>query len=473
MINKNKTMKKSYFLLISLILLFVCGKSYAQMQGINASSERFAQNLKTLGEFVKVEKIDDNHILTLIREDSSLNSLFIKTDRGSHSLTTTMIQNQGFVIYDFKYYNGSVYFCGSRGVAGFVAWANIDDIIHSGQFRYELLSTTTVAYNLEVFVNNSGTTKVAVLGYNSNTLQYSFIDYNVWSSGAYSVYETPLRLQNITQTSRYIVAVASLPIAPYTEFGIIKHEKTNISNCIGVMFRFAYGGKATGDLFNRLPEFNKPSYLIEWVEDSSNVMVATCIDQVASPNLTTGKYPIALFNINIENFNIYATQIIPNDGKPYVKDMVYMPYDETMHLIVNGQLGNSYSTVPTSEYMYTDFIQKIHVWANMATYPSETYLPYSIIVGEDILNSITRYDSSYYVIGGKFLKNNNELYWFDRKADNFSMQCYKIYDTQVFYDPPQPIGSIINYSTTNSFSSNLQVGTFISNTGMYKIICSQ
>lgn len=34
------TMRRIYFLLIFLALLFVCNKSYAQMQGINTSSER-------------------------------------------------------------------------------------------------------------------------------------------------------------------------------------------------------------------------------------------------------------------------------------------------------------------------------------------------------------------------------------------------------------------------------------------------
>ncbi|MDO5760769.1 MAG: hypothetical protein Q4Q06_07070 [Bacteroidota bacterium] len=459
-------MKKNYFLLIPLVLLFICSKGYAQMQGINASSERYVRSLQAKPEFVKVERISNKYMLTSLQNLNSIGSTFVKTKEGSDYIELGNT-SPGFMVYDFKYFDNYVYFCGEHGSNGFIAWATLDDIFNSGNFDYERLPTVGVVYNLEVFVDPTNEKpKVVALGYETSTQNYSFIDYNVWNNtGTYDVYETPFRLQNLTQTKEYIAVVFSDITYPYKYFGVMKHQKVNISNCQSRMFEFANGGIATGDLLGRLPEYNKASYLIEWIEGSPNVMVATCIDQLNSPSLG---YPIALFNIDLDNFNLYSTQIIPNDGKPYVKDMVYMPYDKTMHLLINGQFGDDYSNVPSGNYKYTDFIHKINVWETNG-YLSEILLPNSNTDGEDILNSITRYDRYYYMVGG-VLSGNSELYWFDRRIDVSGSQCYVNYETKVYFNPPQLVGSI-TYSP-NPIPSSVSSGSFLSSQRQYIKICS-
>ncbi len=461
-------MKKSYYLLIFLILLFASATSYAQMQGINASSERYTRSLQTLGEFVKVENIDNRSILTLSKDINSNYSTFVRTKMGTNYITIGRPLNPRFDVYDFKIFDDFVYFCGNYSGCGFIAWGKLDDIFNNGQFNYELLNTTTVVYNLEVFRDHiDGYPKVVALGYNTSNQRYSFINYNVWNNpGTYNVYECPFKLQNLTQTDGYIAVVCSRDQPPYEDFGIIRHDKTNISNCQGRVFKFDNNGIATGDIFGRLPEANKPSYLIEWIEGSPNIMVATCIDQIKS-NFGSSAYPIALFNINLNSLSLYSTQVIPNFGKPYVKDMTYIAYDSTMHLIVNGQFGNTYSTVPYSDWTYTDFIHKIEVWNTIGYYP-EIILPNSNVGKSEVLNSITKYDKYYYIIGGR-LSNNNELYWFDRKFDISSGQCYKRYEIKVDFDHPLPLGNINYYPTP--IPSNVNQEHFYSYSDKYMNIC--
>ncbi len=463
-------MKKNYYLLIFFILLFAITVSYAQMQGINTSSERLTQSIETLGEFVKVENIDDRSILTLSRDINSNYSTFIKTKKDTNYIEIGHPINVNFEIYDFKIFNDSVYFCGRFGGIGFIAWIRLEYIFNSGIFYYSLLNPITVVYNLEVFkTSNNGAPKVVALGYNTNNQMYSFIDYNVWSNtSTYDVYNTSFKLQNLTQTDKYIAVVSSLPFTPYMDFGITVHDKTNIPNRRNRMFRFDNNGIATGDIFGRLPEANEPSYLIEWIEKSPNVMVATCIDQVKSPHFGSSSYPIALFNINLDSLSLYSTQVIPNCGKPYVKDMAYMPYDSTMHLIVNGQFGNTFSTVPSNDWAYTDFIHKIEVW-NTSNYNSEMLLPSGNTNREDVLNSITKYDRCFYIVGGRW-STNNELYWFDRKSDVLGWYCYKKYTTIVRFDNTQQIGGVMYTPTTRA--KNVSLSTISSYSDMYIKICS-
>ncbi len=464
-------MKKSYYLLIFLILLFASATSYAQMQGINASSERYTRSLQTLGEFVKVENIDNRSILTLSYNTTLGNSAFAKTRAGTNYMEIGIPRDVRFTVYDFGIFDNYIYFCGIfAGSNGFIAWAKLDDIFNNGQFYYELLSTVTVVYNLEVFKDlMDGYPKVVALGYNTNSQRYSFIDYNVWNNpGTYNVYECHFKLQNLTQTDRYIAVVCSRNQPPYEDFGIIRHDKTNIPNYQGQVFGFDNNGIATGDIFGRLPELNKPGYLIEWIEDSPNVMVATCIDQVKSPHFGSSSYPIALFNIDLDNLSLYSTQVIPNFGKPYVKDMAYIPYDSTMHLIVNGQFGNTFSSVPSNDWTYTDFIHRIEVW-NTNNYNSEILLPNSNVGKDDVLNSITKYDKYYYIIGGR-LSSNNELYWFDRKSNISGSQCYKRYETKVAFDQPQPTVAVTYFP--NPIPSNIDTESFSSYSNMYLKICS-
>ncbi len=103
-------MRKNYYLLIFLILLFVSTISYAQMQGINASSERYARSLQTTGEFVKVKNIDNRSILTLCNTITG-NSVFVKTKMGTNYIEVGFL-NSSFQVYDFRILYDSIYFCG-------------------------------------------------------------------------------------------------------------------------------------------------------------------------------------------------------------------------------------------------------------------------------------------------------------------------------------------------------------------------
>lgn len=465
-------MKQSYFLLIFLILLFVCGKGYAQMQGINASSERFVSSSQINNTYTKVRPISRNHLLTLSHlSNFNDRSAFARTKMGNDTMEVGVIIDTSFSVYDFKVYKDHVCFCGAYTnnniTNGFIAWAKLDNFFNYGQFEYEIVNITSVIYNLEVFiVPSTGDLKLVALGYNIANLQYkySLIDYSVWNNpGNYDIYGTNDILQNITQTDKYIAVIIS--DTTYREFGIIRHYKDNFSNVAIQSFALAYNGIITGDAWDRFPQYNKPNILAEWIGSTPNIIVATSTKQ--NFPFLDARYSIEVFNIDLDNLSVLTNQIIPNGGKPYVKDMVYMPYDSTVHLIVNGEFGDTYSTVPSNDRSYTDFLYRLPVW-NSSDYLAEILLPSVCDFGEDVLNSITRYNRRYYVIGGR-LQQTDELYWFDRKIDIPTSLCYKNYETKVYFVMPYPIQSIPY--TSMQFLSSTAFGSFFSTSTVYDTIC--
>lgn len=460
-------MKQSYFLLIFLILLFVCSKGYAQMQGINASSERIVPSSQINNTYTKVENLENDWLLTLSHLSNFANrSAFARTKMGTDIMDIGVILDTNFKVYDFKYYNDLVYFCGTyAGNDGFIAWAKVEDIFNNGQFNCSYMPDVSIVYNLEVFEEpSSGDVKVAALEYNTNNQTYGLIDYNVWANlGSYDVYLTNDILQNITQTDKYIAVIVSDTM--YREFGIIRYDKDNFSNNLGQSFALAYNGIITGEAWDRFPQYNKPNILAEWIEDTPNIIVATSTKQ--NFPFLDARYSTEVFNINLDNLSVLTNQVIPNGGKPYVKDMVYMPYDETLHLIVNGEFGDNYSTVPSNDRSYTDFLYRLPVWES-SDYLAEILLPSVCEFGEDVLNSITKYADIYYVIGGR-LQQTDELYWFDRKIDTPTSQCYKNYETKVYFDMPHPIQST-TYSQLQ-YPYFIIPDSFFSTTTLYNQMC--
>lgn len=462
-------MKKSYFLLIFLALLFMCGKGYAQMQGISASSERYIPSSQINNTYTKVRAMNNDYLLTLSHLSNFNNrSAFARTKTGSNTMDVGVIIDTSFSVYDFKIYKDYVYFCGSHASGhGFIAWAKMDDIFNYGQFEYEIVNITSVIYNLEVFMDpNTKKVRVAALGHNlaNSQYKYSFVDYSVWNNlASYDVYLTNDILQNITQTEKYIAVIIS--DTTYREFGVIRFDKDNFSNNLGQSFTLSYGGIITGMVWDRYPQNNKPNILAEWIYRTPNIVIATSTRQ-QNPYLDT-RYNIEVFNIDIENFSVLTNQIIPNGGKPYVKDMVYMPYDSTLHLIVNGEFGDMYSTVPSNDRNYTDFLYRLPVWES-SDYSAEILLPSVCDFGEDVLNSLTRYNRLYYVIGGR-LQQTDELYWFDRKIDIPTSQCYKNYETKVYFDMPHPTQTT-TYIPMLRLSSTA-FGSFYSTATQYNQIC--
>ncbi len=410
------------------------------------------------------------YLLTLSNYQNFAKDCFVKTEDGSTSIDVGLVLTSGFDIYNFKYYEGFVYFCGTYNTQGFIAWAKIDAVFSSGQFEYELVANTSVIYDLEVFLDNaSQNIKVVALGYNENTTKYSFIDYTIYNgnSGLYDIYETYYILQNITLTKNYVAVVFSNSTYPYDEFGVIRHEKNYIQNYQSQMYAFAYSGQECLANIYRKPENRRPRYLIEYIGEES-VVIATVITQNASPNFSGELHPFALYNINLNTFGMYSSLIIPNLSKPYVKDMVYLSYNQTLHLIVNGEIDKEFTNTG-SEWIHADFIYECQPWNTTYSYLPTIIAP--VVNASNTLNSIDKYDDTFYIVGGVSIFNQQpaNLYWFDRQTTALGSDCYKNYEAKLYYDPPIPMGTMNYYST--SWQSSITNAYFFSISDVYSSIC--
>lgn len=71
------------------------------MQGITNSSERYSRAIQPTVNTVKVEKLDDENIITLCRENTT--SYFCKTSLNSSTVDYGIIP-QNLDVYNFKIY---------------------------------------------------------------------------------------------------------------------------------------------------------------------------------------------------------------------------------------------------------------------------------------------------------------------------------------------------------------------------------
>lgn len=436
------------------------------MQGvITSSTEREVLNIEPVVNTIKVKKYSDNVIITLCKDNTTGYFCFLKTETGSTSVDYGILPSN-FEVYDFKILGENIYFCGYDGRFGFIGKISFNTLFTGGNFDYYEIPQTSVVYELEVYYNKeTESDDIVALGTNSTSTIYYCINYNTSNAlSSYEIYPTLKVLQSITQTENYIGVIVSDPLT--NEFGVIRHQKNNISNLQGQTWQFAYSGYKWIDL---RPENRTYAYLSEAIDDTDEILVATSVDY-------HGTHPDIGFTLNCRTVNVYkielstlqllSTQVIPTEGKPYLKDMVFIPNNETLDIVTNVQIGDMFGGFPYCCAFDIDIIYNVS--ENVATLYSADYtIPNGSQEWLHLMNAIERYDSDYYIVAGKYKDDN--LYLFDKNILSSSTDCYQTYYAKVFLDPDISLTNISYqpiYVPKAIFTTTNDVTTTI-----YNVIC--
>lgn len=434
-------MRRNIIILVYLAL-FLQTNLFAQMQGIVNSSERELSTFQPYVNTVKVEKYSDNIILTLCKDVNSGYFYFIKTETGSSNVTYSEL-SRNFNVYDFKVFGEYIYFCGqnSNNTYGFIAKISFSNLFSGGNFDYYEIQPTKIVYELEVYNNKTTESNDIVALGTDNAGTYFCINYNTNATTMYDIYPTQTHvLQSVTQTDNFIGVVFSDPLT--NEFGVMRHLKNNIPTIQSQTWRFAYLGHKWIDL---KPENRTYAYLSEAIDETDEILVVTSVDYDDSNPNVPAYYDrtVNIYRIDLSTLQLQTTQVILTEGKPYIKDMVYAPYNKSLNIITNVQIGDNVSGFPYCCEADIDIIYQIDVDA-ITPYNASYVIPYNSIAFTELINSITKYDNGYYIVAGKS-NTSNQLYWFDRFLPNNNPSCYAEWTTKVFFDPDVPLGTI-NYN---------------------------
>ena len=434
------------------------------MQGYNSTEREFRYlqpNLNT----IKVEKYNDEEIITSCYSSNSLYSYFCKTTLGSSNVVYAQLP-QRLEVFDFKICDDNVIMCGKRILPnaniGFIAKIKVSDLFAgTGQLEIHEVQSERVVYKLECYSYNNSI-RVAALSYDSHI--YSFIDYDIGNlSTPYYKYSSDYTLYDITQTNHYISIVFSERGANY--FGIMRHDKANISNNTGVIWSFP-GYAHIYSTIERRPENRETYFLIENIDNTDNVCIATEIEGATG---TFGAVDIGVYDIYLGNFTTNQSQLLLTAGKLKLKDIEYCDYNQALHIIDNTDLVTSLNGVGTDIYS-TDVIHEVKVYPNMFPYSTDVVLPNNNLMYGEYNNSIISYDDEYYIVAG--LKNQtNNLFWFDRKYTSGSTPtCYARYKTTIKATTINPINTYLYQSLSNQ--KTMTVESCNVSTGVLIIYCS-
>ena len=439
--------------LIFFICLAVCLQTiaFAQMQGvITSSTEREVSSIEPVVNTIKVKKYSDNVIITLCKDNTTGCYCFVKTETGTTSVNYGILPSN-FVVYDFKILGENIYFCGQYNINntanGFLAKISYNALFAGGNFDYDEIPQTSVVYEIEVYYNKiTESDDIVALGTNSTSTMYYCINYNTsLSLSNYNLFNTQRVLQSITQTENYIGIVASYPAT--NEFEIIRFLKNSLYTNQGQTWQFAYSGYKWIDL---RPENRTYAYLSEAIDDTDEILVATSVDYHGTHpdiGLTLNCRTVNVYKIELSTLQLLSTQVIPTEGKPYLKDMVFIPNNETLNIVTNVQIGDMFGGFPYCCAFDIDIIYNVS--ENVATLYSADYtIPNGSQEWLHLMNAIERYDSDYYIVAGKYKDDN--LYLFDKYTLSASTDCYQTYYAKVFLDPSLPITS----STYQFYPSN-------------------
>lgn len=447
--------------------VFLQTSLFAQMQGaIISSTEREVPSIEPVVNTIKVKKYSDEKIITLCKDSITGNFCFLKTETGS-SIVNYGILPSKFEVYDFKILGKNIYFCGYDGRFGFIGKISFNTLFTGGNFDYYEIPQTSVVYELEVYYNAiTDSDDIVALGTNSTSTTYYCINYNTNTSTSYDIYYIQGHvLQSITQTNNYIGVVISDPTT--NEFGVIRHQKNNISNLQGQTWQFAYSAYKWID---QRPENRTYAYLSEAIDDTDEILVATSLDYLNShPDFgVVGNFrTVNVYRVDLSTLQLLSTQVIPTDGKPYFKDMVYIQDNGSLNILTNVQVGSdAWNNFPYCCLLDIDIIYHIDATATNQYQLSFT-IPNVSNESYHLLNGIETYEDYYYIVAGK--TKTNKFVLFDKYIPSTITNCYRFYYTKAFFDPSLPMNTISypNYSTpktvyidNNSISSN-----------KYNIIC--
>lgn len=418
--------------------VFLQTSLFAQMQGaIISSTEREVPSIEPVVNTIKVKKYSDEKIITLCKDNITGCYCFVKTETGSTSVNYGILPSN-FEVYDFKILGENIYFCGYDGIFGFIGKISFNTLFTGGIFDYYEIQPTNVVYELEVYYNAiTDSDDIVALGTNSTSTTYYCINYNTNTSTLYDIYYAQGHvLQSITQTNNYIGVVFSDPTT--NEFGVIRHQKNNISNLQGQTWQFAYSAYKWID---QRPENRTYSYLSEAIDETDEILVATSVGYRGThPDIgTLNCRTVNVYRVDLSTLQLLSTQVIPTEGKPYLKDMVFIPNNKTLNIITNVQIGDFWSNYPYCCIMDIDIIYHVETEATNS-YPLSLTIPDGSLELSHLLNGIERYAGDYYIVAGKY--KSNKLYLFDKYIPTSLNSCCKSYHTKQFFDPPVPVYNI-------------------------------
>lgn len=425
--------------------------AYAQMQGlITGSSERHTRAIAPMVNSVKVERLEDDRIITLCLDSTNggVTSYFVLTQNGDN---TAQYDTLAMEVMNFRILNDLLFFCGRYNGMGFIAWADINTMFNGGNYEMHYISVSEYVFDLEAYKEPSiGQIKVVALGYKQGTDPYRIIDYEIQnnSNSQYNFAFTNDMLHCITQTKNYISIVYTSPGTPGNGsfFGVSRHDKSAVlNNYVSQNYRYAYNGHLSNRIY-------KPFYITESEYNSDKIFVGTTLEgQNGVPNYVSVSYDIGMYEIDLGATlpDLLQTQIVCTEGKPYVKDMVYDENSRTLYLLANVSLGPHYNGALLPQWDRADVIYGLEMGQG-SDYACNLTIPNNSRPMCDMITSITLYDSNkYYIVAGKY-NFTGTLYWFDRKLSATASSCFTSYPAKVYHNPSDPMGSSLQFNHTSN-----------------------
>lgn len=424
-------MKRTFlpFLIICFVLLCPRARTYAQMQSLaSPSTERKIANTSSFTP-VKSLAISSNEIVTLCKQNySPFASIFGKTKDATQN--TDIAFNITDTIVDFDYYKDgqTIVFCGSNAGVGFIGWEYINTLFSSNAIMSHRLDLPSFKTIRKIYYYEDGISKkMALIGDG----RY-FIDFN-WSNSTCDVYVSPFnKLLDVAITKDYIAVLGEVND---TLFVLYAHEKTNISNYKGFIFKTPPTRVYDNDTKFHLTSLN-----------SNQVMVAFSLEDNYNEH--------CIIDLNSFNFSIVDDQkTITDIGKPIIVDLEYEPVSNTvLCLSTNTGLGSDYI------YRVKPYIAGI--------YTTDGLVPKQA----NRLYNLADYGNYFLTLG---TDTDSNLYFFDKKKWTMSPDNCFIYE-KCDLDITNNVALINNAFYVNVFPITIQptTTTFQPTMNVWDTICN-
>ena len=341
-------------------------------------------------------------------------------------------------IKDFTVLNGVIYFCGSIGTKGFLGWFNESDFsLNQFYAKIVYLQNEESADKIKAYVDDlTQEVIIVVLGKKYNDpvtdlsvhknhllvghfdgADYNYVDYEI-TTGNFPYNNNRDYFQDVVLTDDYIVAVG-IKSQQSQEFQLSRIKKGNI----GMMEQYTVTDPAPNAL-------NSPCVL-ERLQGNDVAFASYYFD------VNGGNYYMRIYTFDMDNFTNTGVQDVKLPSKTVPDDMQYLPYDNSLLLLLsvwdypspNDQSSIVYYLDPYATASYTaDFMY------------DNTYR----------LRSIDKMPGSHFLLGGKNA-NNERLYIVRDKMAGTTSNCVHYSHTSV------TVKSVLTGSLVVTFGSNLNV----------------
>ncbi len=431
-------MKRTFlsFLIIFCVLLCPRVRTYAQMQSLaSPSTERKIANT-SLFMPIKSLAVSSNEIVTLCKQNYlPFASIFGKTKDGTQNIDIVFTMDS-IMDFDYNKYGQTIFFCGGNAGVGFIGWEYINTLFSSNTITSHRFDLPTIQSVQKIYYYEDGTNKkMALIGDG----RY-FIDFNLSNNATCDVYMAPPfnKLLDIAITKDYIVV---LGLINNTSFVLYAHEKTNIFNYKGFIFRTPPTIVYDNDIKYHLTQLD-PS--------SNHVMVAFSLENNYNEH--------CIIDLNSFNFSIVDDQkTITDIGKPIIVDLEYEPASNTVLCL-------------SKNTSYENYIYRVKPYVG-GVYTTDGLAPKSTVSSYNKLVNLADYGNDYFLALGTDTDSN--LYFFDKKKWTMSPDncfIYKKCDLNITNN----VTLINNAFYVNFFPITIQpmTTTFQPTTGVWDAICN-